>query len=162
MVSTDIRQSARLKSVPVLICGHPIIIIALVLCLFFLAIFQIYNPYTNELHVKVDPSERSLLGENHEGWEFYQLARKTFGNDETIMVAIDAGDVFSPESIDLISRLTTKLSKVPGTHSVVSLTNALTIRNTEYGMDIAPMMEKAPVPPAMVLAVLAMVLLQRP
>ena len=145
MVSTDIRQSARLKSVPVLICGHPIIIIVLVSCLFLLAIFQIYNPYTNELHVKVDPSERSLLGENHEGWEFYQLARKTFGNDETIMVAIDAGDVFSPKSIDLISRLTTKLSKVPGTHSVVSLTNALTIRNTEYGMDIAPMMEKAPV-----------------
>ena len=144
MVSTDIRQSARFKSVPVLICGHPIVTIGFVLSFFILAIFQIYNPYTNELHVKVDSSERSLLGQNHEGWEFYQLARKTFGNDETIMVAIDAGDVFSPQSIDLISRLTAKLSKVPGAQSVVSLTNALTIRSTEYGMDIAPMMEKAP------------------
>ena len=144
MVSTDIRQSARFKSAPVLICGNPIVIIGFVFSLFLLAVFHIYNPYTNELHISVDPSERSLLGQDHEGWEFYQLSRKTFGNDETIMVAIDSGDVFSPESIDLISRLTAKLSKVPGAQSVVSLTNALTIRSTEYGIDITPMMEKAP------------------
>jgi predicted RND superfamily exporter protein len=144
VVSTDIRQSARFKSVPVLICRYPIVTIGLVLSFFILATFQIYNPFTNELHIKVDPSERSLLGKNHEGWEFYQLARRTFGNDETIMLAIDAGDIFSPQSIDLISRLTAKLSKIPGAQSVVSLTNALTIRSTEYGMDIAPMMEKAP------------------
>ncbi|MBG7609227.1 MAG: MMPL family transporter, partial [Anaerolineae bacterium] len=144
VVSTDIRKSARFKSVPVLICGNPIVIIGFVFSLFLLAVFHIYNPYTNELHINVDPSERSLLGQDHEGWEFYQLSRKTFGNDETIMVAIDSGDVFSPESIDLISRLTAKLSKVPGAQSVVSLTNALTIRSTEYGIDITPMMEKAP------------------
>ncbi len=116
----------------------------MVLILFLLAILQIYNPFTGELHVRVDSSERAMLGTSHEGWEFYQLARDTFGNDETIMVAIDASDVFSPASVDLISRLTDRLSKVPGVQSVVSLTNALTIRATEYGMDIAPMMKKAP------------------
>lgn len=144
MASIEASHLARRKSVAALICSYPKVIIGFVLTLFLLALFQIYNPYTGELHVRVDPSERSMLGPNHEGWEFYQLARRIFGNDETIMVAIDASDVFSPQAIDLISRLTDRLSKVPGVQSVVSLTNALTIRATEYGMDIAPMMEKTP------------------
>jgi len=139
------RYFSRITALPELICSFPKTTIGLVLSLFLLAIFQLYNPYTDEIHIRVDPSELSLLGSNHEGWEFYQLARRTFGNDETVMVAIDADDVFSPQSIDLVSRLTGRLSKVSGVLSVVSLTNALTIRATEYGMDIAPMMEKAPV-----------------
>ena len=144
MASIDTCDMPRNKSVPALICSYPKLIIGFVLSLFLLAIFQIVNPVTGELHIRVDPSERAMLGPNHEGWEFYQLARHTFGNDETIMVALDASDVFSPQSIDLISRLTDRLSKVPGVQGVVSLTNALTIRATEYGMDIAPMMETAP------------------
>ena len=144
MASTDTRYLPSCGSLPVLICRNPRVIVGVVLILFLLAILQIYNPFTGELHVRVDSSERAMLGTSHEGWEFYQLARDTFGNDETIMVAIDASDVFSPASVDLISRLTDRLSKVPGVQSVVSLTNALTIRATEYGMDIAPMMKKAP------------------
>ena len=144
MASIDTDDLPAGKSIPALICNYPKVIIGSVLSLFLLAVFQIYNPYTGELHVRVDPSDRSMLGQNHEGWEFYQLARHTFGNDETIMVAIEASDVFSPQAIELISRLTDRFSKVPGVQGVVSLTNALTIRSTEYGMDIAPMMEAAP------------------
>jgi predicted RND superfamily exporter protein len=144
VASIDTCDLPRGKSLTILICRYPKIIIGFVLGLFLLAILQIYNPYTGELHVRVDPSERSMLGPNHEGWEFYQLARRTFGNDESIMVAVDADDVFSPQTIDLISRLTDRFSKVPGIQGVVSLTNAQTIRSTEYGMDIAPMMEAAP------------------
>ncbi|MCG6937006.1 MAG: MMPL family transporter [Gammaproteobacteria bacterium] len=147
MASIDTRDLPRGISLPVLISLYPKLIIGFVFSLFLLAIFQIYNPYTGELHINVDPSEKSLLGPQHEGWEFYQLARRTFGNDETIMLVVDADDVFSPQAIDLISRLTDRLSKVPGVHGVVSLTHALTIRTTGYGMDIAPIMEMAPVTP---------------
>ncbi|MCK4833868.1 MAG: MMPL family transporter, partial [Gammaproteobacteria bacterium] len=94
-----------------------------------------------------DPSEQALLGQDHEGWEFYQFARRNFGGDETIMVAIDADDVFSPQAVDLVFRLTDRLTKIEGVEKVVSLTNALTIRATEYGMDIAPVMEKMPETP---------------
>ena len=72
MASSDVSHLPLGKSVPALICGSPKIVIGFVLLLFLLAIFQIYNPYTGELHVKVDPSEQSMLGSNHEGWEFYQ------------------------------------------------------------------------------------------
>ena len=147
MVSTKVRHLPSCKAVPVLICQNPKAIVGAVFILFLLAIFQIYNPYTGELKLRVDPSEQALLGPNYEGWEFYQAARRNFGSDETIMVAVDADDVFSPQSIDLISRLTARLSSIPGVEKVVSMTNALTIRVTDYGMDIAPVMEKAPETP---------------
>lgn len=147
MASTNKRHLPDFKSIPGLVCHYPKIIVGTVLILFLLAIFQIYNPLTGELSVKVDPSEQALLGHDHEGWEFYQFARNNFGGDETIMVAVDAEDVFSPQAVDLVSRLTDRLSKVEGVTEVVSLSNAQTIRSTEYGMDIAPIMQKVPETP---------------
>ena len=147
MISSDSRRFPCYKTVLVLICHYPRFIVAAVLVLFLLALLQIYNPYTGELKVKVDPSEQVLLGLDHDGWEFYQLARRNFGSDETIMVVIDADDVFSPQAIDLVSRLTNRLIKVSGVEEVVSLTNAQTIRTTEYGMDIAPIMARVPETP---------------
>ena len=147
MVSSEASHLPSGKSVAVLICQCPRIIVGVVLTLFLLALLQIYNPFTGELHVRVDPSEQALLGQNHEGWEFYEFARRNFGGDETIMVAIDADDVFSPQTVDLVLRLTDRLAKVQGVQEVVSLTNALTIRATDYGMDIAPIMENAPQTP---------------
>jgi predicted RND superfamily exporter protein len=115
-----------------------------VLILFLLALTQIIDPRTGEVKVRVDPSEQALLGLNHEGWEYYQFTRRIFGNDETIMVAIDADDVFSPAAVDLVRRLTDRLAEIKGVAKVVSLANALAIKNTDYGMDIAPLLEKAP------------------
>ena len=147
MESTEASQTPRCHALPALICDRPVAIIIAVLILSLLAVLQIVNPRTGEIHARVDPSEQALLGENHEGWEFYQFARHTFGNDETIMVAIDSDDVFSPETVDLVIRLTGRLSQIEGVDKVVSLANVLAIRSTEYGMDVAPLMEVVPETP---------------
>ena len=144
MASTKPNQLPRCQAVPLLICRNPRIIVGVVLSLFLLALLQIYNPFTGQLNVKIDPSEKALLGPDHEGWEFYQLASRNFGGDETLMLAVDADDVFSPQSVDLLFRLTNRLTSVPGVVNVVSLTNAMTIRTTDFGMDIAPVMQKLP------------------
>ncbi len=144
MASIEPSQLPHCQAVPVLICHNPRIIVGTVLFLFLLALLQIYNPFTDQLNIKIDPSEKALLGPNHEGWEFYQLASRNFGGDETIMLAVDADDVFSPQSVDLVFRLTNRLTGVPGVVNVVSLTNAMTIRTTDFGMDIAPVMQKLP------------------
>jgi len=141
---SDRNYLKHFRVVPALICRYPKIIVGAVLVLFLLALPQIFNPYTGELHTRVDISEQALLGPEHEGWEFYQFSRRSFGNDETIMVAVDVDDVFSPQAIDLVMRLTNRLGKLQGVQEVISLANALTIKNTEYGMDVAPVMEKAP------------------
>ena len=147
MTSSDSQDAQRCQAIPLLICRRPQLIVVAILIITLLAIFQIVNPRTGELHVQVNPSEQALLGEDHEGWEFYQYTRRIFGNDETIMVAIDADDVFSPQTLDLVSRLTNSLSEVKGVEKVVSLANALAIRTTDYGVDIAPLMAKLPETP---------------
>ncbi|MCK4706449.1 MAG: hypothetical protein KAT90_13295, partial [Gammaproteobacteria bacterium] len=147
MASSNTRHSSDCKSLSTLICHYPGIIVGVVLTLFLLAILQLYNPFTAELKIKIDPSEQALLGEHHEGWEFYEFSRRNFGGDETIMIAVEADDVFSPQAVNLVSRLTDRLSKVQGVREVISLSNALTIRSTAYGMDIAPVMEKLPETP---------------
>jgi predicted RND superfamily exporter protein len=130
-----------------LICRFPGAVVAAVFLISLLALVQIVDPRTGELQLRVDPSEESLLGPNYEGLAFYQFARRLFGNDETLLIAIEADDVFSPRTVDLVSRLTTRLARVEGVQSVVSLANVLAIRSTDYGLDIAPMMEETPETP---------------
>lgn len=147
MVLSDANRLSSCAALPGLICRFPGAIVAAVLVLFLLAVVQIVDPRTGELQLRVDPSEERLLGVNHEGLEFYQLARRIFGNDETILIAIEADDVFSPQTVDLVSRLTDRLAAVPGIQNVVSFANVLAVRSTDYGLDIAPMMEEVPETP---------------
>lgn len=130
-----------------LICRFPGTIVAAVLLLSIVALAQIVDFRTGELQLVVDPSEERLLGSNHEGWKFYQDTRRIFGNDETILIAIGADDVFTPPTVELVLRLTNRLEEVQGVQSVVSLANVLVIRSTDYGLDITPAMEKMPETP---------------
>ncbi|MCK5360147.1 MAG: MMPL family transporter, partial [Gammaproteobacteria bacterium] len=128
----------------VLICRMPGTIVVAVVVLFLLALTQIIDLRNGDIQLKVDMSEVHLLGADHEGWKFYQQTRKTFGNDETLLIAVQSDDVFSPRSVELIARLTHQLEAVQGVQKVISIANVLVVRNTDYGMDIAPAMEKMP------------------
>jgi predicted RND superfamily exporter protein len=138
---------SRIAVIPGLVCRFPGAVLALVLFVSLLALAQIVSLRTGELQLKVDPSEERLIGEENESWEFYQSARHLFGNDEALLVVIAAGDVFTPGTLGLVKRLTDRLSGVDGVQSVVSLANVLTFRNTEIGLDIAPLMKQVPATP---------------
>lgn len=135
---------SRCEAVPVLVCRHPWAILAVVLVLSLIALAQLIDLRTGKLQLRVDPSDEQLLGQANEGWKFYQSARHLFGNDETILVAVESQDVFSPQTAALVKRLTDQLETVAGVQSVISLSNVLTFRNTEEGLDIAPLMQKVP------------------
>jgi predicted RND superfamily exporter protein len=135
------------QSLPTLICRHPWAIVAAVLVLSLAALAQIVDIRTGEVRLSVDPSDERLLGHNNEGWEFYQSARRQFGNDETILVAVESKNVFSTKTAGLVKRLTDRLSELDGVQSVVSLSNALTFRATDIGLDIAPLMKRVPETP---------------
>ena len=135
---------SRCEAVPVLVCRYPWAILAVVLVLSLVALAQLIDLRTGKLQLRVDPSDEQLLGQANEGWEFYQSARRLFGNDETILVAVESQDVFSPRTAGLVKRLTDELATVAGVQSVISLSNVLTFRNSEEGLDIAPLMQKVP------------------
>jgi predicted RND superfamily exporter protein len=148
VVLSDASRLPGYAALPTLICRFPGTIVGTVVALSLLALLEIVNPRTGEFQIRVDPSEQALLGPNHEGWEFYQFARGLFGTDEVILVAVEAQNVFTTKTLDLVSRLTDRLGEVQGVQKVVSLANALAIRSTDYGLDIAPIMDKPPETPA--------------
>ena len=147
MALSNLISLIRRTSISELICRRPGTMVGTVLFIFLIALAQVFDFRTGDIRLKVDPSEERLLGPNHEGWEFYQYARSLFGNDETILIAIDADDVFAPQTVKLVSRLTKRLEALNGVQNVVSLSNVLVIRTTDFGIDVAPALEQLPEAP---------------
>ena len=73
---------------------------------------------------KVDPSIERLLPPGSEDSAIYARAKATFGDADAMIVAVRFGDVFTPESLDRIDRITEQLTRLPDVRSVFSLATA--------------------------------------
>ncbi|MEA3242138.1 MAG: efflux RND transporter permease subunit, partial [Pseudomonadota bacterium] len=138
MASTEPAGFLRWKLIPYLISRHTHPILLIVAAITVLAVLQLVDVTTGRIQIQIDPSTERLLAADDEANVFYQSTRRIFGNDETILLLLQAEDVFTAQSLDLISRLTQRLERLDGVIRVVSLSNALAIRGTEYGIDIEP------------------------
>ncbi|MGH7859033.1 MAG: efflux RND transporter permease subunit, partial [Candidatus Binatia bacterium] len=74
-------------------------------------------------NIQLDSSIESLLASGDPAKIYYDEIRRLFGSDEIGVVAIVAPDVYSPEVLGRIRRLTDEIAAVDGVESVVSLTN---------------------------------------
>jgi hypothetical protein len=68
------------------------------------------------------------LARNDSALEFFNQTRATFGDDRVIIAALTTEDVFTPDFIQRLERLTARLSQVEGVSGVLSLANALSIK----------------------------------
>ena len=69
-----------------------------------------------------------------------------YGGNTIAMTALETEDIFTTESLTLISRLTEEYSQIPGVATVMSLTNILDIAKTEYGLEIRKLINKYDIP----------------
>jgi len=138
VASTEPAGFLRWKLIPDLISRHTHPILLIVAAATLLALLQLVDVTTGRIQIQVDPSAERLLAADDEANKFYQSSRRIFGNDETIVLLLQAADVFSANNLDIISRLTQRLERLDGVIRVVSLSNALAIRGTDYGIDIEP------------------------
>ena len=123
-------------------------VLGAVLALTLLAASQIVDFRTGALRLTVDPSVDDMLPEGDEGRRFYDYVRRLFGSDETLVVALAAGDVFTEANLRRIQRLTRRLQEIDGVHHVVSLANALNIRSRDGDLAIEPFIDEIPDDPA--------------
>ncbi len=107
-------------------------------------VFDLETGWQLELNVSLN----HLLPEDDEGKKFYDRVRLVFGSDETILVAYHADDLFTPEHLGNIRRLTDKLGQVDGVHHVTSLVNARNITGSAGGLLIAPLFAEIPHDPS--------------
>ena len=131
MASTESAGFLCWKLIASLISRHTHLILLLVAAITVLAVLQLVDVSSGRIQLQVDPSAERLLAADDEANVFYQSSRRIFGNDETVLLLLQAEDVFSGKNLDLIARLTHRLERLDGVIRVVSLSNALAIRVLE-------------------------------
>lgn len=74
----------------------------------------------------------------------YNRIDEEFGGAETMMVAMEADDVFEPTRLQRLAALTDALDAVSGIASVLSVSNVSEMRLNDFGLEVAPLMETIP------------------
>jgi len=77
------------------------------------------------LQVRIENSLESMLPTADPKVEYYNATRAIFGSDDVGVVGVRATDIFAPDTIEKIARVTDALGKVPGVEGVVSITNVV-------------------------------------
>lgn len=76
-------------------------------------------------HIRLDSSVESLLPQHDPENQYYADVRRLFGSDEVGVVGLVTDNVYTPEVLQKITRLTKEIEKVDGVERVLSLANAV-------------------------------------
>lgn len=93
----------------------------ILLCVMLLTGFWAY--YAR--HMRLDSSVESLLPQHDPEHRYYAEVRRLFGSDEVGVVGVVTDNVYTPEVLHKIKRLTEAIGKVDGVEGVLSLANAV-------------------------------------
>ncbi len=81
------------------------------------------------------------LARKDETFRFYDETRNIFGDDRVIIVAITTNEVFTPEFLERLDRLTNKLAAVAGVDQALSLTNVKEIKRDQAAVSVGRLID---------------------
>lgn len=122
-----------------------ILILGTALTVFFAA--QLIDLQQLQPRLRIETEIEKLLPEGGADREFYAHFRDIFGNYEMVFIGITGADVFTPESLDRLHRLTHRLEQIDGVRRVLSLSNATGIRSENGDVRIAAAFDEVPEDP---------------
>jgi predicted RND superfamily exporter protein len=108
------------------------------------AIAGLIDPRTGEPRLQIDPSLARLRSAGDESHEFYEYARKLFGDDETLLVALHTENVFTPENLRRVVRITERIGRLEGVREVLSLATAVDLWSVGDEIEIGPFLSDIP------------------
>ncbi len=108
---------------------------------------QIFDFGTGTLRLRVDPSTDRLLAAGDERQEQMAHFAKVFGQRESLLVALEAENVYTVEALEAIARTSDALEDLPFVHEVVSLATAPNMRSFEGAVEIEPFLDRIPKSP---------------
>jgi len=110
----------------------------------FIVIFITVIAALFSLKVEFDASIDIWFLENDHDLNVYKNFLKRFQADEVTVVGVFTDDIFTPENIALLDKITKEVEKAPHVHRVQSLTNIRTILPDDGGVFIGPLVDKLP------------------
>ena len=88
--------------------------------IFLLTLFFAYHAR----HIHIDSSLDSLLPDNDPERQYYNDVVRLFGSENVAVIGILADNIYTPQTLEKIQRLTDEFRKIPEVKSAFSLTNA--------------------------------------
>ena len=76
-------------------------------------------------HIQLDSSVESLLPGDNTDSQYYAEIRQLFGSDEIGVVGIIADTIYTPRTLQKITRLSNQIKAIEGVDDVISLANAV-------------------------------------
>jgi predicted RND superfamily exporter protein len=78
--------------------------------------------------LEIETSTASVLDRNNPAWDFYSHSQERFGEDEVIVVALEAEHAFDPRTLSDVYELTRAFEQLPGVRRVDSLESVPLVR----------------------------------
>ena len=119
------------------ILDHPVTSCAAVLVVTLLLGWQIPR-------LRIDESAEGLMVQHDPGRAVYEKAKVRFGNDNLTVVLVKADDVFAPDVLAVVKRLSDGLAALPAVTRVESLTTVKNIKGEGDALDTDPLVETLP------------------
>lgn len=122
---------------------RPAAVLLAVLALTVFSLSQIVDFSTGKPLLRVDPALDRLIADEGPETIFYEGVRKRFGNDESIVLAVVAADVFQRPVLASIARMTDRLQKDEAVRGVLSLATAPNLQGADGEIDVSPFVTSA-------------------
>ena len=130
-----------------LLVHHPLLFLAGVLAVSAVAAAQLVDPRTGEVLFYVDPSVDRLMPDSGPERDFYDEMSRRFGSDDVLTFAVVTDDVFTPDVLKRIQRITERFQEVHAVRQVISLSTALNIRDEGGELSVEPFFTELPADP---------------
>ena len=75
-------------------------------------------------HIRIDSSIESLLPQDDPEKQYYNDVRRLFGSEDVAVVGLITDNIYTPHTLQKITRLTEEFKKIPEIKSVFTLPNA--------------------------------------
>ena len=96
------------------------------------------------VQVRVDSAIENLLPTADPERLYYDEVVDVFGSEEATVVGIFASDVFHPDVLARIDRLSKAIAEIDAVREVLSLTTMKGVESTDFGVEIGPLMRELP------------------
>ena len=123
---------------------HPYVVAFFAFVITFFAFNETIDLQNRQVRVSVDSSIENLLPAEGTALKVYTNVRDKFVGDDVLIVVWLADDLFTPERLAALKRLTRRLEKLPGILAVDSLASATYVRAEEDFTEIGPFLEMLP------------------
>lgn len=123
---------------------HPWLVCVGIVAATALALTSIIDIRNGGTRLRIDPSFDAILPDDDPARLYHNHVVDVFGDDQSLIIAMVTDDVFTPENLARIRKISDLLEDADGVDRVVSLATANNIRDVEGSVDVEPFLEEVP------------------